>query len=243
VKSFIQYINESARDFFIESLADKIINDLKKSTKSKNYSHIREYEYYEPIAFDLRLKARWDDSSDFSRDLHFRDLEWEKHNFSNLGYAINAIAKFNDTDFRIPEIDLFIVINSTNSRVYELIRSRLIGILAHEIRHTRQIGLNKEPFMGRVSTDGERESAQQNYKYFLLPEELDSMIEDKYLQAKHENRPVDDIISQYLYPFVKDGFMTSSEFKKVHSIWIKRAIELFPDAIFSKKAQKIIDSI
>jgi hypothetical protein len=69
------------------------------------------------------------------------------------------------------------------------------------------------------------------------------MVEDKYIQAKAEGRPVDVVMLSYLHPFIKDGFMTQEEFKRVYSIWIKRAIELFPDANFSNKVQKIINTI
>jgi len=243
LKSFIQYINEGKHYSFIEDLANKIILDLKKSDNSSKYSLIKEYEFLEPKTFDLRLFARWDGQPNFSKDKYFNQLTWEKHNFTKNGYSINAITKFDDDKYRIPEIEIFIIINGQDQGVYNILYPRLVGIIGHEIRHIKQIGINKEPFMGRVSTKHERSSSQQDYNYFLLPEELDAMVEDKYIQAKKEGKPVDDIMCSYLYPFVKDGFMTSSDFKKVYITWVKRAIELFPDAHFSKKAQKIIEKI
>ena len=178
-----------------------------------------------------------------TKDQHFNELEWEVHNFTRLGYSINAITKFNNGEFQIPEIDIFLIINSNSDKIYDLLYSRLAGIIAHELRHVRQIGMNREPFMGKVSSNSERSNAQQNYGYFLLPEEMDAMVEDKYLQSIKEKKPIDDVISAYLYPFVKDGFMQSEDFKKVFTQWIIRAVELFPHANFSKKAQKIINKI
>jgi hypothetical protein len=243
MKSFLEYIAEGKLYSFTEDLADTIILDLKSFPKSTNYSLIKEYEFLEPVKFDLKVIAKWDQNPDFKSDFHFSELEWERHNFVRLGYSINAITKFNDQEYRIPEIDLFILIDSENDQIYEKLRSRLVGIIGHELRHVRQIGLNREPFMGRVSSQSERSNSQNDYKYFLLPEELDAMVEDKYIQAIEENKPIDEVMCQYLYPFVKDGFMSSLEFKKVYTIWVKRAIELFPDAIFSKKAEKIIEKI
>jgi len=243
LKSFIQYINEEEYYSFIEDLAKQIILDLKGSNNSSKYSLIKEYEFLEPKTFDLKLVARWDSQPDFSSDRHFKQLTWEEHNFTKNGYSINAIKKFDNDQYRIPEIDVFIIINGHNQNVYNILYPRLVGIISHELRHAKQMGINKEPFMGRVSTKSERSSAQQDYKYFLLPEELDAMVEDKYIQAKAEGRPVDMVMMSYLYPFIKDGFMTEEEFKRVYSIWIKRAIELFPDANFSNKVQKIINTI
>ncbi len=243
MKSFLQYINEDKYYSFVEELANQIIQDLKNSTKRGEYSLIKEYEFMQPVTFDLKVYARWDNNPDLTQDQHFNELEWEVHNFTRLGYSINAVTKFNDSEFQIPEIDLFIIINSDDNSVYNLLDSRLTGIIAHELRHVRQIGMNREPFMGRVSTSQERATSQQNYGYFLLPEEMDAMIEDKYIQSVEENKPIDDVISAYLYPFVKDGFMNSQDFKKVFIQWIIRAIELFPNANFSKKAEKIINNI
>ena len=243
MRSQLYHIIESSHYPFIEDLAKKIIEDLNSSKKNNQYSLIEEYEFLQPQAFDLRIFARWDDSPNFDTDEHFSELSWEKYNFNSNGYSINAITKFNDDSFRIPEIDVFIIINVSKDNVYSILYSRLVGIIGHELRHVRQIGINKEPFMGSVSKSKDRGKSQQSYLYFLLPEELDSMVEDKYIQSTQENKPIDDVMCQYLHPFVKDGFMSSEDFKKVYVSWIKRAIELFPDANFSKKAEKIIEKI
>lgn len=243
MKSFLEYISEGKHYSFIKDLAKDMILDLKSAQKSAAYSLIKEYEFLQPKAVDLRLFARWETNPDLKKDQHFNKLTWEVYNFSEHGYCINAITKFSEDEYRIPEIDIFIVISGDNESVYSKIYPRLLGIVGHEVRHLKQIGINKEPFMGRVSTREERASSQKDYKYFLLPEEMDSMVEDKYLQAMEENRPIDEVIYSYLLPFVKDGFMSEADFKKVYITWIRRAIEFFPDANFSKKSQKIIDKI
>lgn len=243
MKSFSQFILEEKHYSFVNELAIDIISKLSSYNKSNSYSLVNEYEYQSPFYFDLRIYCRWDDSPNLDEDSHFNELDWEKHRFFKNGYCINANTKFNKEEYFIPEIDLYLIINPSIKNINSVLFPRLSGILAHELRHLRQIGLNKEPFMGKVSSSSDRKKSLQNYKYFLLPEEIDSMVEDKYLQSKMENKPIDNIIHDYLDVFVKDGFMTNSEYSIVFNKWIKKTIELFPDAIFSDNVENILNKI
>ena len=112
--------------------------------------------------------------------------------------------------------------------------------VAHEIHHTEQIGPGREAFLSVASSKKSRESAKKSYKYFLLPEEIESMVIGMYNRSQEGKVPLDQLFSEYLLPFVKEGYITTLEYKKVMAEWMDFALSHYPDAIFSKKVEKII---
>jgi hypothetical protein len=88
-----------------------------------------------------------------------------------------------------------------------------------------------------------RNGSKKSYKYFLLPDEIESMVEGMYTRAKEQDRFLDDVFSDYLTPFIESRYISQSEYQKVIKTWITRALELYPDAKFSQKADRIISNI
>jgi hypothetical protein len=89
----------------------------------------------------------------------------------------------------------------------------------------------------------ERERSKKSYKYFLLRDEIESMIEGMYENSKAQNVPLDQVFDDYLLPFIQTGYMSEPEYHKVMRTWVTRALELYPDATFSDKVEHIVDSI
>jgi hypothetical protein len=243
LKTFLSFINEQSSNL-VEFFSTRIMDSLQESDKLGKYSTIFEFEHADNIYFDLTVFARWDRDPVFSQDRYFKELRWEEQNFNNFGYSINAIVNFNPGGSLIPNMLITILLDPTREpELYSKLNARLSGILHHEINHLTQIGLNKDRVGFKPGTQSDRKEAQSNYKYFLLPEEIDSMVEDKVLQAKLEMRPVDEIMIEYLAPFLKDGFMTESEMNLVLQHWIKLALEKSPNSNFSSRVNSIINQI
>jgi hypothetical protein len=248
IKSFIEFVNESMENNldFLKKLTIDILDKLRESPKDESlaYSTFSGMEFTEPFMFDLILKVRRDSDPDLREDSHFNDLSWEKINFDDLGYSIDANTRMSKSKGMVPKITIHMILNPKKEPIlYEKLYSRLLDILVHETNHLDQLGLNRDPFNVNVSHPQDRHNSKKSYRYFLLPDEVESMIEGMYVRAKESNIDLDKAFFEYLSPFIKSKYITKSEFQKVMNVWIKRAVELYPDAKFSPSAKKIIDSI
>jgi hypothetical protein len=94
-----------------------------------------------------------------------------------------------------------------------------------------------------VSIPKDREDSKKTYKYFILPEEIESMVEGMYVKSKVQHRNLDEIFNDYLSPFIDSKYITQSEYLQVMNTWVTHALELYPDAKFSNKVKSIINSI
>lgn len=246
VKSFIRFINENMQNTenFIKKLSQNLIDKVRKSnfTQSQEYSVFSGMEFIEPFIFDLILYIRRDDSPNLKEDHHFNSLPWEKINFDNLGYCIDANTKMSKSN--VPLIEVHIILNPKKEPIlFSELYYRLLDILTHETNHLNQLGLNREPFNVHVSSKEDRNKSKKSYKYFLLKDEIESMIEGMYTRSKAQNIPLDDIFNSYLKPFIESNYITKSEYLKVLETWVKAAASLYPDVKFSNKVDNIINSI
>lgn len=248
LKSFLQYINENMdhKTDFIKGLAQNLIERLRTSPfdESGEYSIFSGMEFSEPFNFNLILNVRRDSDISTESDSHFKSLPWEKINFDNLGYAIDANTKMSKSKSKIPSITIHIVLNPKQEPLlYSKLFYRLIDILSHETNHLDQLGINRDPFNAYVSTNDDRNNSKKSYKYFLLPEEIESMVEGMYTRSKVQQVDLDTIFDSYLMPFIESGYIDKSEYLKVMQVWIFHALEIYPDSKFSTRAKSIINSI
>jgi hypothetical protein len=247
IKSFSEFINESADspEDFIKSLALKLIQKIKSAPKSNEYILFSGMEFTEPFAFDLILNIRKKSEADITTDSHFKTLKWEQENYNRLGYAIDANIRTNSGDLLIPELEIHIIIDpGKEPHLYSALHARIIDILTHETNHTDQFSItDRNPFSASPSRGQKRKDAKKSYKYFLLPDEVESMVEGMYASSKHKKIPLDQAFDDYLTPFVKTGYISPQEYQTVIFTWVKFALERYPDANFSKKVEKIVNSI
>lgn len=248
IKSFAEFINESMENNldFLKKLAMDLISKIRSSSKeeSLNYHTFSGMEFTEPFMFDLILNVRRESNPNLEEDPHFKDLSWERLNYDDYGYAIDANTKMSKSKTKVPRITFHMVLDPKKEPVsYENLYARLLDILTHETNHLDQLGINRDPFNVNVSHPEERERSKKSYKYFLLRDEIESMIEGMYVRSKYKKIPLDEIFAEYLRPFLETNYISEPEFQKVMLIWIKRSLELYPDAEFSNAAKKIIDSI
>ena len=248
IKSFLQFINENMdqNTEFIKGLAQNLIDKLRTSQfdESTEYSVFAGMQFTEPFKFDLKLNVRREISPTIEEDSHFNNLPWEKINFDNLGYAIDANTKMNKLKTKIPNIVIHILMNPKKEPLlYDKLYYRLIDILAHETNHLNQLGLNREPFNIQTSNMDDRNNSKKSYKYFLLPDEIESMVEGMYVRSQIEKTDLDEVFDNYLLPFIESKYITQSEYSIIMNTWVKHALELYPDVKFSNRVKSIINSI
>jgi len=246
--SFIEFINESegAELQFIKSTAHHLIDKIRdsKNNDSTKYTTFSGMEFTEPFIFDLLLHVRRESNPKLNRDSHFKVLPWESINFKEKGYMIDANTTLNKEELLVPKIEIHIVLDpKLEPSSYSDLYYKLVDALAHETNHLDQTGINRDHPNVNVSSQDERKHAKKSNNYFLLPEEIESMIVGMHARSQEEDRALDEIFVEYLRPFLETDYINSHEFQKTMSTWIKKAVELYPDAKFSTKADKIINSI
>ena len=248
IKSFLEFVNENvdSNEKFIKSLTLKLIQKIKSlSSDPDEYVTLKGMEFREPYQFDLILNVRKEKGAKVVNDEHFKNLEWEQINYDQLGYSIEASVRTNSGDLLSPEIIIHLIIDpSKEPHLYNKLHARLLDILTHETNHIDQFSIfSRDPFSSPPSSQSDRKSAKKNYRYFLLVDEIESMVEGMYASSKQQNLPLDEVFFNYLEPFIKSGYISKNEFLKVFTTWIKFALERYPDALFSKKVEKIVNSI
>jgi hypothetical protein len=247
LKSFTQFISESENleQDFIKSTAAQLIQKIKSADESGEYTTFSGMEFTKPFRFDLILNVRKEKNAKISEDSHFNSLSWEQINYDKLGYAIDANSRTNKGDLLIPEIEIHLILDPTKiPMAYTNLYSRLVDILTHETNHIAQFDqVNRDPFSSHTSNKEERNSAKKSFKYFLLNDEVESMVEGMYASSKVKEIPLDHVFHDYLTPFIQSKYITPEEYSEVLSVWVKAALEKYPDAIFSKKVEKIVNSI
>ena len=248
IKSFFEFINENANknSAFIKRLCQIIIDKIRTHSmqESEEYTVFSGMEFTEPFVFDLILKVRKDNSPQIEKDSHFNSLPWEEINFKDLGYCIDANVMMNKSKIKVPTLTLHMIINTREEpMLYNKLYYRLIDILTHETNHLNQLGMNRHPFNSQVSDRSDREEAKKSYRYFLLNDEIESMIEGMYERSKAENIPLDQVFDNYLNPFIESNYISQKEYDHVMTVWVTRSAELYPDATFSNNVDHIINSI
>lgn len=248
VLSFTEFINEneSANLVFLKKLATHIINKVKDTDRfeDQEYQIIDRSELTEPFLFDLIVYLRRDQNPNFKEDEHFNGLAWELINFQDLGYSIDANTYVNTGDLTVPEIKVNILLDPSKEPLsYNKLFNRVYDILIHETNHLDQVGINRDPFNVKPSTQEDRKAAKGSYQYFLLPDEIESMVEGMYGKSQEANIPLDKVFFDYLAPLVKSRFMTSGELAKVMQVWVTHAVEVYPNANFSSQVDDIINNL
>ena len=69
------------------------------------------------------------------------------------------------------------------------------------------------------------------------------MVEGMWVRSVNLGIPLDYVFDDYLIPFVQSKYITPEEYEIVKETWVKHALEVHPDSVFSTKVDKIINSI
>lgn len=244
LKSYYQFLNEDYNDetIFNTDLAEKIISEIRDNSEHQDFS-LSGMEFTEPFKFSLNVDIRRNAEFKSSSDAHFKSLPWEKFNFNRDGYVIDANTTVSDNPKVIPSVEIIMVLDpSKEPDLYDKLHARVLDVLIHETNHLTQTGINKNPTGEDKSDQHEREKAKEGYKYFLLKDEMESMIEGFYASSQHQDIPLDNVFKDYLEAFVRSDYISKDEYTDVMHKWITYASEQYPEANFSEEAMAIIRS-
>lgn len=251
IKGFIQYIKESddmgVYDSHVSEIVGALMAAIKKSDvhRSSEYTKIASIERLEdPFTYDLDLIISRNPNPNFKTDSHFSNMEWEEINFKKYGFSADGNVYMDSDEDIVPEMEIVILINPTKEpECYQQLFFKLNDIVAHELHHLTQAGWNKQEFRTQPSPKEVRAQAKTGYKYFLLPDEVESMVMGMYRKAKIQMKPLDAMFDEYLGTFLEYKYITEEEYTKVITEWIKYALTHYPMAKFTNKYANIINSL
>jgi hypothetical protein len=238
VQKFKNFIYESKFDSFSNIIAGEILEIVKGSNMSKR-SITRDLNYDEPVSFFLTLNIARSKTFSPAKSKNFKSLPWETINFERRGFVIDANS-YVPGNTEEPEVEMFIVISpDAEPGCYETLYFKILDNIRHEMEHLLQKGANRQVGHAVTTKRKTRSAAEESYEYFLLPDEIPSMVSGMHLAAVKKRIPIDVEFEDYLLPFIKSGFVTQDEADKVIKVWLDFAIQHFPTVKVSDKYKSI----
>tara|TARA_B100000963_G_scaffold176268_4_gene153348 strand:+ start:14902 stop:15648 length:747 start_codon:yes stop_codon:yes gene_type:complete len=247
--SYSNYIFENSQenefDSTIKTLSDFFISSVLNAKETNGeYIILQELEIAEPdLDVDVRFLLRKEKDISLEKDSHFKKMNWQRLKLDKNGYVVTGNVFM--TDGNIPEIEITVALDSNrlNKGLFKKMYLNLINTISHELNHLKQKGWNKDYQNIDPSTQEYRKKNNKSYSYFLLPEEIESMVYGMNKQSIKQNVPIDELFDKHLDPFVESGFMNDSEKMKIIEKWLHHTLKLYPNAILSNKYSNIINNI
>jgi hypothetical protein len=219
-------LNESAEGEITSYLVRDVMETIHKTSMNDadqdSYIEYIDEHYDEPFRVNFILHVKRHRNPDFETDEKFKKLPWEKINFDQHGFSIDAATQPYTDEDETPEVMVDLLINPDREpELYVELFYKLQDAIRHEFQHLTQGGPNKKH--GRVppSSMAHREEADDSYKYFLLPDEIPAMIAGMERRAKLEKRPFESILIDYLTPFLKYKFLTKDQFDEILKTYLE----------------------
>lgn len=237
----MRFVYEEKYDSFSEEVAATLVQLIQANRLSRKIGRLRKtVDYTDPLSFSISVTVTWIKTFNPEKRAYFRNVPWERINFVNTGFAIDAYSIIpTDKHSPDPEIEIHIVINpETEPKCYQSLQFKLLDSVRHEVEHLLQKGTNKS-YGHSDSTDKVRKCAQTSFAYFLLRDEMQAMISGMRLSSIKKNVQIDKEFEEYLLPIKESGFITQKEMQLVINRWIKFTIKHFPGTKISEKYQNI----
>ena len=217
INGFLRFVNESKYDVLAESVASAIILFIKHKGSGKMVRRVRHLAG-SPTPVDFVLLVNVVESSQLPPAIS-KKLPWESINFENNGFSVDANS-YIPMDSPNAEVKMDVVVRSEADVNYESLYFKLLDTVRHEIEH----------IISKASGSGEtRKESQDSYVYFLLPDEIPSMVSGMRLSASKRGVPIETEFANYLQPILASGFITKDQYEKVMAAWKEFAFSHFPD--------------
>ena len=247
--SYSNYVFENSQeedfDNVIKTLSNLYISSIGQANEtSGEYVIIQELEISEQnLDVDVRLLLRKEKDITLDNDSHFGKMNWQKIKLNKKGFVVNGNTFM--TPGNIPEIEIIVALDSNklDKDILKKIYLNLTNTISHEINHLKQKGWNKDFQNVEPSTMKHRKKNGKTYSYFLLPEEIESMVYGMNKQSIKQNVPIDELFDKHLDPFVESGFMNSSEKIEIIEKWLHHTLKMYPNASISNKYINFIKNI
>lgn len=236
-------INESYEDELSSTLVREIFDKIIEAPNSDKYETVYVKDLDEPLPFEIKVKVKKKKNPDSTKDSEFKTMPWQEHNMEKHGFVINANTFISGKVYDESLIEVMALINTeAEPDCHKELYYSLHDLISHEIHHVTQFDTTEEKEELHRSPEivKKREAAEDDYKYFLLDDEIPAMVKGMNRRAIIEKRPLDEVFIEYFEPFLKHGFMTQDQYEEVMKTYIEYAIRHKPNAKFSRKAKTFL---
>jgi hypothetical protein len=239
IKRFSQFIFESKYDSMAARFAKELFDEVKSTAGSKiGKPIIKQFTYDDPLEFTIIFKLVRVEKFEPEKTDDFRLMPWEVINFEKNGFVIDAnafIPKASDPEE--PEIEVVVYISPiAEPASYEVLYYKTVDTIRHELEHLLQRGINQRSGHIVSTKQTTRNKANDNYRYFILPDEIPAMVAGLHASAIKKKTPLDIEFLTYLEPFLETGLITQEQQEKIMKTWTEFANHVYPDAKFSKNS-------
>jgi len=240
-----EHFHNTEFDNVVKTLSDLCVSSILNAEETDGeYIVLQELEIAEPdLDVDVRFLLRKEKDISLENDSFFKKMNWQHLKLDKHGYIVTGNVFM--TDGNIPEIEITLALDSNrlNKDLLKKLYLNLTNTISHELNHLKQKGWNKDYQNIDPSTQEYRKKNNKSYSYFLLPEEIESMVYGMNKQSIKQNVPIDELFDKHLDPFVESGFMKDSEKMQVIKKWLHHALKMYPNVSMSNKYSNIIDNI
>lgn len=216
------YVLEGRFDILTKRIIDLVWGAIKHSKKDEDDD--AEYHFGtvgESPNVDLWVYVTRTDSDDWA---------YEARGQTTLGTNIMEII----IDIEAPSFDIEHIL-------YTDINAELHSAVRHELEHiVQQKGKNYIQGRAKPISAKERGKVEGTVGYFLSRDEIPAMVAGFYKKAKHQKRPFDEVVDEFLEYFTgedlenEDVMITPEEKEKVLNVYIDYAKKHYPSVKLSK---------
>jgi hypothetical protein len=200
MKAFDNFISESTHDSSAIKIASDVINVIKRLSGQAKMNLTLEYSSLADAVIHLTVTRG---------ALPADSAGWEEISYKRHGFSLDSSAYVQPGGQVGINVDLCIS-PTAEPACYSQLEYDMIDSIRHEIEHT---------FHAANSKPAQRHAQKDTYRYFLLPDEIPSMVSGLSLAAKREGIPFTAAVSNYLTPFVESGFITVDQFDRISRVW------------------------
>lgn len=205
------HTNPNSIDLVARKIASEVLSVIAELPSSETRL-VKSKVFHEPTDFRLTVRAAVSQDISNASALGFSEMPWETVNFNEFGFAIDANTTIHSG--QIPSLDLSIVMSPDSTNLTDDVYIALVRSVRHELDHL----LNGHETTAQKKT---RELSQNSYEYFLLPNEMQPMVNGLALAARERNVEPSQEFMRYLSPFVEVGFITPDQMNKIMREWIR----------------------
>jgi hypothetical protein len=200
MKAFENFITESKVDAASSAIASDIVNVIKRLSGQAKMNLTLEYRSLANAIIHLNV---------IRGELPAGSAGWEEINYKRHGFSLDSSAYIQPDGQIGINVDLYIRPTSEPA-CYSQLEYDMTDSIRHEIEHR---------FHTDKSQPAQRHAHKDTYRYFLLPDEIPSMVSGLSLSAKREGIAFSAAVANYLTPFVESGFITVDQFDHISQVW------------------------
>jgi len=238
---FNNFLNEGKYDKMVGILVDDILSEIKESKEDYDGEDEEDFNQFKLGDYTGTMKkvsVLLDIKRNVNGDVNFDESDvtfFKSKGFIIDAYCINEEIVNVDDYYNDGLIHVTIIINPEDEpKIYQDMISELHDVVRHESEHLTQDGVNR--LKGKVhGTSLELrqkiyDDPERFYLYYLLKDEIPSLVRGMYKKAKWSKRTLNDVFGENLDSLVDRNMVIEKDREKLLRVWSNYAKKHLPKA-------------